>query len=79
MEKNIENPVFEKRNQAKLWLVILFVGGVCIFSLCVASGGLILWQSQLSRAEAETPLPPARAGRAWFCPQLPLPLTPSFG
>jgi TolB protein len=51
------SPVFKKQNPSKLWLVLPIVLGVCMCSLCAASGGLILWQSQVNRPEQQEAAP----------------------
>ncbi len=46
---NANNPIWQKANQPKIWL--LFLAGVmtlCSLALCAVSGGLLMWQRQSS-------------------------------
>jgi Tol biopolymer transport system component len=52
----------KKQKLPQVWLALAFVAGLCIFSLCLASSGLILWQSlngapEVDQAAAFNPLP----------------------
>lgn len=44
VETTVENPTLKKENRTKLWLGLTFGLSLCLFSMCMLGGSLVLWQ-----------------------------------